>query len=206
MELFSYHRSSAAYRVRIALNLKKIAHTITEVNLLESEQKGDAYKAINPQGLIPSLRIDSGEIIAQSTAILEFLEEQHTSVPLLPNTAIERATVRTWVNTIACDIHPLNNLRVLKYLKRELTRSDEDKDTWYAHWIDLGFSALEAQVNATPYCFGEQVTLADIYLIPQIYNALRFKVDMTAYPKLLSIYKACNELDAFHLAAPEQQS
>jgi maleylpyruvate isomerase len=206
MELFSYHRSSAAYRVRIALNMKQIEHDIVPVNLLESEQKGEAYKAINPQGLVPCLRLATGQVIAQSTAILEFLEERHRQVPLLPKDDVDRATVRAWVNTIACDIHPLNNLRVLKYLQGELAVEDDAKNAWYAHWISAGFAALEAQVAAKPYCFGANITMADVYLIPQIYNALRFKVDMTPFPKLMGIYETCNRLDAFHNAAPEQQA
>lgn len=206
MELFSYHRSSAAYRVRIALNLKQIEHDIVTVDLLASEQKGDAYKAINPQGLVPCLRLATGQVIGQSTAILEYLEERHRQIPLLPKDDVDRALVRAWVNTIACDIHPLNNLRVLKYLQGDLNIEDGAKKQWYAHWISAGFAALEEQVAAKPYCFGATITMADVYLIPQIYNAMRFDVDMTPFPKLAGIFETCNRLDAFHLAAPEQQA
>lgn len=205
MELFTYPKSSAAYRVRIALNVKGIAHTPTPVNLLENEQTSDAYKALNSQGLVPSLKLDDGQILTQSPAILEYLEEISTQVPLLPKKPIDAAMVRSWCSIIGCDIHPIDNLRVLKYLTGPLQQSEENKLTWYHHWIKLGFDALEHKVRATPYCFGEEVTHADLYLVPQVYNALRFDHDMSAYPKIMSIYKACNQLSAFVDAAPENQ-
>ncbi len=206
MKLYGYYRSSAAYRVRIALNLKGIAHSHVPVNLLHSEQKDEEYNALNPQGLVPTLRLESGECIGQSTAILEYLESEYPDIPLLPAKAIEAAKVRAWANTIACDIHPLNNLRVQKYITGELDASEAQKIDWLYHWIDQGFSALEQEILAAPYCFGESLTLADVYLIPQVYNALRFKQDLSAYPKIMSVYEACNCEAAFAAAAPEQQA
>nr|WP_067299096.1 maleylacetoacetate isomerase [Marinobacterium profundum] len=205
MELFTYFRSSAAYRVRLALNLKGIEHRLTPVNLLTGEQLGEAYRRLNPQGLLPALKLDSGALLTQSSAILEYLETVYPQTPLLPADPVAAAQVRAWANLIACDIHPLDNLRVLKYLKGSLNISDEDKTAWYLHWIREGFDVLEKQLVAAPFCHGAEVTLADLYLIPQVYNALRFKLDMSAYPKILSIWEACNQLDAFDAARPEKQ-
>ncbi|MBR9910075.1 MAG: maleylacetoacetate isomerase [Gammaproteobacteria bacterium] len=205
MELFSYFRSSAAYRVRIALNLKQIEHSIVPVNLLNSEQRGAEYMALQPQGLVPALRLADGRVISQSTAILEYLEAVFPAHPLLPADPYQAAQVRSWANLIACDIHPLDNLRVLKYLKNKLGVSDPEKDSWYQHWILEGFRALESQLVAAPYAAGAQVTLAEVYLVPQVYNALRFNTDLGEFPKIRSIYAACNELPAFQRAAPEQQ-
>lgn len=205
MELFTYFRSSAAYRVRIALNLKGIEHRLTPVNLLTDEQQGAAYRALNPQGLLPALKLDSGELLTQSTAILEYLEAVYPQTPLLPADAIAAAQVRAWANLIACDIHPVDNLRVLKYLKGTLNISEDEKTAWYLHWIREGFDVLEPQLKAAPYCNGAEVSLADLYLIPQVYNALRFNLDMSAYPKIQSIWEACNALPAFDAARPENQ-
>lgn len=206
MKLYGYYRSSAAYRVRIALNLKGIAHSHVPVNLLLSEQKGEDYKAVNAQGLVPTLGLDSGEFIGQSPAILEFLESEYPKVPLLPTNAIAAAKVRAWASIIACDIHPLNNLRVQKYLAGTLGADETQKIDWLYHWIDQGFSALEQEISAAPFCYGESPTLADVYLIPQVYNALRFKQDLSAYPKIMAVYEACNREAAFIDAAPEQQA
>ncbi len=205
MELYSYFRSSAAYRLRIALNIKGIEHTLKPVNLLKGEHKNEAYRALQPQGLVPALQLDDGTTLGQTTAIVEYLEAEYPHTPLLPRDSVAAAVVRSWVNTIACDIHPLNNLRVLKYLVHELGVDEAQKSAWYHHWISEGFAALESQVRAAPYCFGAEVTLADIYLIPQIYNALRFNTDMTAFPKLMAIDEACNKLAAFAEARPENQ-
>ena len=144
-------------------------------------------------------------LISQSTAILEYLEAKYPQVPLLPGDSYEAAMVRGWVNIIACDIHPLDNLRVLKYLVHELEVNDEQKTAWYQHWIIEGFTALERQIKASPYCCGRAVTLADLYLIPQVYNAPRFKTDMSAFPKIMAIYEACNALESFDEARPENQ-
>jgi maleylpyruvate isomerase len=205
MELYTYFRSSAAYRVRIALNLKDIKHTLIPINLLEGNHRQAEYMSINPQGFVPALKVNDGRIINQSTAMLEYLEAQHPEIPLLPSDSFDAATIRNWCNIIACDIHPLDNLRVLKYLVNELNVEDGDKVQWYRHWIIEGFSALEPQLLAAPYCFGEMLTLADIYLIPMVYNALRFNVPMDNFPKVLAIYEVCNSLDAFNKAKPDNQ-
>lgn len=205
MELFTYFRSSAAYRVRIALNYKQIPYQAVPVNLLQGEHKGEAYRAINTQGLVPALRLEDRRLITQSPAILEWLEENFPELPLLPRDTYERSLVRSWCNIIACDIHPIDNLRVLNYLTGELGISDDQKQSWYHHWIKLGFDTLEPQILAGPYCFGAEPTLADIYLVPQVYNALRFKLKMADYPKILSVYENCNQLEAFIQAAPENQ-
>jgi maleylpyruvate isomerase len=205
MELFTYFRSSAAYRVRIALNLKSIEHRLTPVNLLSGENLGDAYKTINPQGLVPTLKLDDGRLLTQSTAMLEYLEAEYPAIALLPANHYEAAKVRAWANLIACDIHPVDNLRVLKYLKGTLNVSDDEKTAWYHHWIHEGFRALEPELAAAPYCHGSTVTLADLYLIPQVYNALRFNLDMSGYPKIQSIWEACNQLPTFDAARPENQ-
>ncbi len=202
MELFTYFRSSAAYRVRIALNHKNIEHSLTAVNLLSGEHRQNNYLALQPQGLVPAMKTDDGKIISQSTAILEYLEAEYPQNSLLPKNAYDAAIVRGWSNIIACDIHPIDNLRVLKYLASEFGVDDEQKTAWYRHWIIEGFSALEHQLIAAPYCFGKHITLADVYLIPQVYNALRFNID----PKIQSIYDACNRLDSFQRAKPENQA
>ena len=206
MELYTYFRSSAAYRVRIALNLKGIAHRLVAVNLLQGEHRQDSYRALQPQGLVPLLKTDGGECIGQSTAIVEYLEAQYPEPRLLPENHLDAALVRSWANIIACDIHPIDNLRVLKYLSAELQVSEQQKSAWYQHWIIEGFTALEQQVKAAPYCFGSEVTLADVYLVPQVYNARRFATDMTAFAKINAICAACNELPAFDRARPEQQA
>ena len=210
MKLYSYWRSSAAYRVRIALNLKGLEHEIVPVNMLKDggEQLGDAYKQINPQGLVPTL-VDGDITLTQSLAILEYLEEQYSRVNLLPGNTGDRARVRQFAQLTACDIHPLNNLRVLKYLKQGLNIADDAKDAWYRHWIMLGFEAFENSLvkakSTGPYCLGAEVTLADLCLIPQMYNAHRFDVPLEAYPTLCAIEQACLELDAFKQASPEKQ-
>ena len=205
MELFTYFRSSAAYRVRIALNLKGIEHRLTPVNLLTGEQQGAAYRTLNPQGLVPTLKLDDGRLLTQSTAMLEYLEAEYPAIALLPANHYEAARVRAWANLIACDIHPVDNLRVLKYLKGTLNISEDEKTAWYLHWITVGFDVLETQLKAAPYCNGAEVSLAYLYLIPQVYNALRFNLDMSAYPKIQSIWEACNALPAFDAARPENQ-
>lgn len=208
MKLYSYFRSSAAYRVRIALNLKNLSYEVIPVHLINNggEQRSQAYTQLNPTQLVPTLSIGEAAI-GQSLAILEYLEEQFPQVPLLPKDALQRAHVRSFAQHIACDIHPINNLRVLQYLSQDLQISDEQKQAWYAHWIHKGFTALEtdlAQRN-TDFCFGETPTIADCYLVPQVYNAQRFKLDLSAYPNILKVNHNCNQLPAFQLAAPEQQ-
>lgn len=205
MILYSYFRSSAAYRVRIALNIKGIDHQRVAVNLLKGEQRGDDYLEINPLGLVPALRLENDTVLTQSTAILEWLEETHPDQPLLPSGPLEKARVRAWVNTIACDIHPIDNLRVLKYLTGTLGLDEEQKTAWYLHWIRAGFEALEKQLVGGPYCAGDTPGMADCYLVPQVYNANRFGLDISPYPKIQAISEACDQLDAFIAARPENQ-
>ncbi|WP_165724936.1 maleylacetoacetate isomerase [Pseudoalteromonas sp. SA25] len=205
MKLYSYFRSSAAYRVRIALNLKAIDHELVIVNLLKSEQLGEEYLATNSQGLLPALETDDG-VLAQSLAILEWLDEIYPQSPLITGTAWQKAQIRNLSFAIACDIHPVNNLRVLKYLSNELGVDDEAKNKWYRHWIEISFEKIELMLNENDdYCFGNQPTLADICLVPQVFNAIRFNVDMSAYPKIAAIYEHCNKLAAFNDAAPQNQ-
>jgi len=203
MELFDYFRSSAAYRVRIVLNLKSIPYTQTPVNLLTADHKSADYLALNPQGLVPTLKLDDGRLLTQSTAILEYLETAYPETPLLPVDPYDAAKIRGWCSLIACDIHPVNNLRVLKYLTGTLGVSEEDKLTWYHHWIREGFDALEQQIDAAPFMAGEAITLADVYLAPQVYNALRFELDMSPYPKIMRSYDACHMKPEFTTAAPD---
>lgn len=208
MKLYSYFRSSAAYRVRIALALKGLAFDIVPVHLVNNggEQKSPDYTAINPQQLLPSFETDEGEIITQSLAILEFLEENYPQVSLLPTDKIARAKVRALCQIIACDIHPIDNLRVLKYLKNTLEVTEEQKNAWYQHWVYEGFNAIEKLLPDNPkFCFGDSPTLVDCCLIPQVYNAIRFECDMTNYPKIWQIYQHCNTLPSFIEASPEQQ-
>lgn len=205
MKLYSYFRSSAAYRVRIALNLKNIPHELITVNLLKSEQQGSEYLAKNPQGLLPALETDEG-VLAQSMAILEYLEETYPETPLLFGDAWQKAQIRNLCYAIACDIHPIDNLRVLKYLSSELGADDEAKNAWYRHWVEVGFEKLEQLLDSNhDYCIGDKPSLADVCLVPQVFNAYRFNVDMTAYPKIAAIYERCNKLAAFIDAAPQNQ-
>ena len=210
MDLYSYWRSTAAYRVRLALNLKGIDYETVTVSLLpgQAEHRQDDYRERNPQMLVPFLQ--DGEFgVGQSQAILEYLEETSPATPLLPESARERAAVRSFCNSICCDIHPLNNLRVLMYLKEELGANDEHRDAWYANWIHEGFRA--AEIVATEYAdsgdfvFGVAVTLADCCLVPQIYNARRFNVSLDDYPRLVAIDAHCATLPEFTSAIPENQ-
>ncbi len=204
IKLYSYFRSSAAYRVRIALNLKGIAHILQPVNLLKGEQSGTEYLKVNPQGLLPALETEEG-VLAQSLAMLEYLEETHPEHPLLPENAWQKAQVRNLMYAISCDIHPIDNLRVLKYLSNELKVTEEQKVTWYRHWVVEGFNKIEAMLPGGDFCFGDSPTLADACLVPQVYNALRFEVDMTHYPKIAKVYEHCNHIQAFIKARPENQ-
>lgn len=206
LQLYSYYRSSAAYRVRIALNYKDIYYQQIPVNLLANEQNSPAYLAVNPQGLVPTLKLADNTTIVQSTAILEWIEEQYPEPSLYPDEALLRAKARSLCNIIACDIHPLNNLRVLKYLVGEFNISEEQKTSWYCHWLSTGFSSLEKSLSSDSFALGPTVSMVDVYLVPQVYNALRFKLDMTNFPHITRIYHACNELEAFNSAAPEVQA
>ena len=202
--LHDYWRSSAAYRVRIALNLKGVAYRAVEVDLVAGDQRGDDYRALNPLGLIPLLEID-GHRISQSLAIIDYLEETHPEPALLPADSIGRAQVRAAAQVIACDIHPVNNLNVLSYLKGPLAVAQPAVDAWYAHFITEGFAALEQLIAPGRFCFGDQVTLADLCLVPQVFNARRFNVPLEAFPRLVRIADACLSLDAFRAASPEVQ-
>ena len=210
MKLYSYWRSSAAYRVRIALNLKGLEYEVIPVHLLKDggQQLQDGYRSLNPQGLIPTLA-DGAVNLGQSLAIMDYLETRYPEPALYPEAPEERAFVQQLALVVACDIHPLNNLRVLKYIKHTLKLDDDAKNEWIHHWIKNGFTALETLLNGRnwqgPYCNGEQVTIADACLIPQIYNARRFEIVMDDFPTLVRIELACMELDAFRRAAPENQ-
>lgn len=202
MQLYDYFRSSAAFRVRIALNLKGLEYDRVPVNLVAAQQRDEDYLALNPQGLVPAIVTEEGAVLTQSIAILEWLEEAYPQVPLLPREALARARVRAIMQTVACDIHPLNNLRVLNYLTGPLGVDEENKLSWYRHWIALGFAALEQQVEGPEFCFGNTASLADVCLVPQVYNARRFSVDMQPYPRLQAISAALEQQPAFTSAAP----
>jgi maleylacetoacetate isomerase len=204
--LHDYYRSSAAYRVRIALNLKGVEYDSRMVNLADGQQRSEAYRALNPQGLVPMLEID-GLKLTQSLAIAVYLDQRFPDPPLVPRDIVDQAHVRTLALAIACDIHPLNNLRVLKYLTGTLGVSDEAKDAWYRHWVAEGLAALEAMAapRAGTFLFGDQVTLADVCLVPQMYNARRFDVPLDAYPTLVRADENASALDAFAAAHPDRQ-
>jgi maleylpyruvate isomerase len=210
MKLYTFFRSSASYRVRIALNLKGLHYEQAPIHLRRGggEQLKPAYKAINPQALVPALE-DEGQIFSQSLAIIEYLEERYPEPPLLPSDAAERAVVRSMALLIACEVHPIQNLRVLNHLKSDHKQSDDDTIRWARHWINLGLSALEQMIipvtEPGDFCFGKRPTMADICLVPQLGNARRFGVDLSAYPKLLAIESACMSIPAFADAAPEHQ-
>ena len=210
LRLYSYWRSSAAYRVRIALNLKGLDYQLAPVHLLRDggEQHGAAFRRVNPQGLVPTLQ-HGQRLIRQSMAIIEYLDESFADHPLLPATARERAHVRGLAQIIACDIHPLGNLRVLQYLEREFQATPEQREAWIRHWLALGFGAIEALLAESPsigdFCEGERPGMADCLLVPQLYNARRFKLDLAAFPTLRRIETNCLALEAFQRAAPEVQ-
>ena len=204
--LYDYYRSSACYRVRIALNLKGVDYETRAVNLVESEQQGAEYRELNPQGLVPMLEID-GHRLTQSLAIINYLDLRFPNQPLIPAAAAERAHVVAMAMAVACDIHPLNNLRVLKYLKNELGQPQDEVDRWYAHWIREGLPGLEAMAKprAGKFLFGDAPTGADVCLIPQLYNARRFNVPVDDFPTLLRAEENANKLEAFAAAHPDRQ-
>jgi maleylpyruvate isomerase len=207
VKLYSYFRSSAAYRVRIALNLKDLPYEQQAVHLTRSGgwQWSEEYRAVNPQKRVPALALDDGHILLQSLAIIEYLDEVHPQPPLLPGDPVERAQVRAVAQIMACDIHPVNNLAVLNYLKGPLKQDQAAVDDWYRHWVIQGFEAIEALIRPGPYAFGANVTVADLCLVPQVFNARRFKVDMGNYPKIAAVDAACLKLPAFDKARPEKQ-
>ncbi len=207
VQLYTYWRSSAAWRVRIALNLKNISHTLIPVHLLKDGggQHTPEYAIINPMKLVPAL-VHDGQVITQSSAIIEYLDEIHPEPPLLSQNPAERARARQFAQTIACDIHPVNNLRILQYLGQELGATDEQKTGWYVHWLKLGLAALEKMADPDgPYAMGGQLTIADIFLIPQLYNARRYGFALSDYPRLNAIEQACVHLEAFMKADAHAQ-
>ncbi len=207
VKLYSYFRSSAAYRVRIALNLKGLAYQSIPVHLIKDggHNKRPEFRAINPQMRVPALVTDDGNVLIQSLAIIEYLDETHPEPPLLAREPIARAKIRALAQLIACDIHPLNNTSPLRYLKHQMHQEQSAIDTWYRHWVVEGFQALEALIEDGPYACGDRVTLADVCLVPQVYNARRLKVPLEQFPKILSIDAACLTLAAFDRARPENQ-
>jgi maleylacetoacetate isomerase len=214
MKLYSYFRSSASYRVRIALNLKRLAYDVVPVHLLKNggEQFSPDYRKLNPDALVPALIDDSANdvaVLTQSLAIIEYLEETHPEPRLLPANALDRAYVRSIALSIACDIHPLNNLRVLRYLVRNMKVGEDDKNAWYRHWCEQGLAAIETTLakdkRAGIFCYGDTPTLADCCLVPQIANAQRLNCDLSAMPIIMHINTECQKLEAFKSAAPARQ-
>lgn len=208
MILHDFWRSSAAYRTRIALNLKGLDYRAMAHHLPAGEQRTPEYLALNPQGLVPALQVERG-VLGQSLAVIEYLDEVHPAPPLLPAEAFDRATVRAMALTIVCDVHPLNNLRVLQWLRSEFAADEAAVTRWVRHWMSLGFEALETQVKAHSrdgrFCFADLPTVADLCLVPQLYNARRFGCELASYPRLLAIDAHCRTLEAFRRAAPELQ-
>ncbi|MFC4159123.1 maleylacetoacetate isomerase [Chitinimonas lacunae] len=209
-KLYNYFRSSAAWRVRIALAWKGLDYETVSIHLLRDggQQHSEVFRALNPQGLVPAL-VDDGAVLTQSLAICEYLEERYPYPPLLPGNAIERAQVRASALSIACDIHPINNLRVIQYLKNTLGHDQQQVDDWYRHWIRLGFEALETRLannGANLFCHGDAVTLADICLVPQMFNARRLQLDLQAFPTLCRIDAHLNTLHAFSETHPSKQA
>jgi maleylacetoacetate isomerase/maleylpyruvate isomerase len=205
MELYNYFRSSASYRVRIALALKGLPYDYKPVHLAKNEQFNESYTAVSASRLVPLLR-DGDHMLTQSLAIIEYLEETHPEPPLLPKSPAERARVRALALDVACEIHPLNNLRVLRYLVRDLKVSEDDKDRWYRHWVETGLEVVERQLAAQPstYCHGQTPTLADCCLVPQIFNAQRFKCRTDHVPQTMRVFEACMRLPAFSKTQPSE--
>jgi maleylacetoacetate isomerase len=208
MKLYGYFRSSAAFRARIALNLKGLAYETVSIHLRRNDQSRPDYRRVNPQGLVPSLEID-GHTLIQSLAIIEYLEETHPAPPLLPTAPADRARVRALADIVACDIHPINNLRVLRYLTHTYGRNEDDIGHWYNHWIDAGFAAFEAllasDARTGQFCHGDRPGLADITLVPQVVNAERYRLDLEPYPNIARIYANCMQLAPFSAAHPDNQ-
>jgi maleylpyruvate isomerase len=207
LKLYSYFRSSAAYRVRIALNLKGLPYQMAFVHLTKDggQQRKPEFVAINPQKRVPALELSSGEVLTQSLAIIAYLDEVYPEPPFLPVDALERAKVRAIAQVVACDIHPLNNLIALQYLKRTLKQEQPEIDAWYHNWVIDGFTAIETMLTPAPYACGAHVTLADICLVPQVFNARRLKVPLDNFPKIVAAEQACLKLPAFDKARPENQ-
>jgi maleylacetoacetate isomerase len=207
VKLYSYFRSSAAYRVRIALNFKGMPYDMVSIHLTKDggQQRKPDFIAVNPQMRVPALALDTGDVLTQSLAIIEYLDDIQPEPALLPADALARAKVRAIAQMVACDIHPLNNLIALQYLKHTLKHEQADIDAWYHHWVIEGFKAIEAMISPGPYACGAQVTLADMCLVPQVFNARRLKVQLDAFPKIVAADAACLKLPAFEKARPESQ-
>ena len=213
MKLYNYFRSSASFRVRIAMALKGLAYEYVPVHIAKGEHKGEAYAALSPDMLVPLLEVD-GQRLTQSMAIIEYLDEKYPAVPMVPGDALARAQVRALAQSIACEIHPINNLRVLKYLTKELKVDEETKNTWYRHWVRDGLESFERQLQLlelqraekglapSVYCFGPTPTLADCCLVPQIFNGQRFNTNFDGLPRTMAAFDACMALDAFQKAKP----
>ncbi|MDP3822340.1 MAG: maleylacetoacetate isomerase [Burkholderiales bacterium] len=205
MQLYNYFRSSASYRVRIALALKGLEYDYMPVHLLKNEQLGPAFAQVSPAGLVPVLQ-DGDRLLTQSIAIIEYLDETHPEPSLLPGDAFQRARIRALGQDIACEIHPINNLRVLRYLVRDLKVSEDDKNRWYRHWVETGLEAVERQLvgSADPgrFCFGDAPTLADCVLVPQIHNAQRMECRLDHVPIVMRVFGECMQLDAFSKTQP----
>ena len=209
MKLYTYFRSSASYRVRIALAYKGIAHEAAYVSLVKAEHQGDAFRGVNAQGLVPALE-DGGQVLIQSLAIIEYLDERHPAPPLLPKDPVERAYVRAVSQIVACEMHPLNNLRTLKYIRKAYKLDEEGVNTWYRHWIADGFGMLEGYLGRErrvgTYCDGDAVSMADCCLVPQVFNAQRYNCELAPYPMIMRIFDACMQLDAFAATQPMKQA
>ncbi len=209
MILYGHALSSASYRVRIAFALKSLPVSTVLLDLRAGEQRLEQFLKINCQGFVPALALDDGAVLTQSVAIIEYLDEIYPNPPLLPQSPLARARVRALSQAITCDIHPLNNLRVLQYLENELRQDKETRDTWYRHWVQLGFDAVERwlvrDAATGRFCHGDAPTLADVCLVPQVANARRLAVDLKPYPRIVEIDSACRELAAFQAAAPDRQ-
>ncbi|MEZ5839429.1 MAG: maleylacetoacetate isomerase [Hyphomicrobiales bacterium] len=207
MRLFTYFRSTAAFRVRIALNFKGIAHELVPVHLLRGggEHRAPDYLRLNPQGRVPALALDDNTVLMQSLAILEYLEETHPEPALLPAEPLARARVRAVADIIACDIHPLNNTSVLGYLKSEIGADQAAVDRWYAHWVSSNFTAIEKVIEGPRFCFGDRPSLADVCLVAQVFNAHRFNVPLDAFPKIVAVNDHCSAIAAFAAAHPSRQ-
>ena len=207
MKLYSFFRSSAAFRVRIALNLKGLPYEMVPIHLNKDggQQRKPEFVAVNPQMRVPALALSSGDVLTQSLAIIEYLDDIHLEPPLLPPDALDRAKVRAIAQIVACDIHPLNNLVALQYLKNTLKHEQPEIDAWYHHWVIEGFKAIEPMISPAPYACGPHVTLADLCLVPQVFNARRLKVPLNKFPKIVAVETACLKLPAFDKARPENQ-